>query len=122
MTHSKWIQAQYLQQEEVWKEFVAQIKKDAMLSGIEWKDDIFQYASLDELIQQLEEFICQLIRTSDGIQKMQGWLYRVDVPEGTLNNQMPLSTHSYSHTIAELIIKRTLQKVVIRYLHKRNEL
>lgn len=49
-------------------------------------------------------------------------LYRIDISEAQLKKYLNEHNHeNYLMTIAELIIKRVLQKVVIRQYYKRNE-
>ena len=50
---------------------------------------------------------------------LQHLLYRVDISEAQLKKYLMAQPHeSYFNVIAELIIKRTLQKVVIKRLYK----
>ena len=49
-------------------------------------------------------------------------LYRVDISEAQLKRYLnENSNESHYHVIAELIIKRVLQKVVIKHYYKNNE-
>lgn len=109
-------QEHYLQQEEIYLSFISQLKKDAAMSNIEINDSILS-SNLSELIDHFNLFIEKLLQQNNGYERVQAWLYRVDVPQRVIKEKMNISTKKYSEIIAEVIIKRTLQKVVIRYLY-----
>lgn len=115
-------QEQYLQIEEIQKAFFNQLHKDAAMSGISIEIEAIQDLPLLEIIQSIENVIQKIRHESSGIQKIQLWLYRTDVSETQITNTFHTSPHSYSKTIAELIVKRTLQKVILRYLHQYHKL
>jgi hypothetical protein len=48
-------------------------------------------------------------------------LYRIDISEAQLKRYLSELNEPYFSVIAELIIKRVLQKVVIRQYYKSNE-
>lgn len=69
--------------------------------------------SLDELKQKLSAHINQLIQTD--FQKLVSLLYRIDVSEGKLKYLLQENKEeNAADTIAELIIKRQLQKIESR--------
>lgn len=114
-------QEHYLQIDEVWNNFIEQLMKDALLAGIEMDKKLFNSKSLQEIIQHISKFLNEIQNTNNGFEKIQNWSYRVDISEKKIKEQS-LQNKKYSHIIAEQIVKRTLQKVVIRYLHKLNKL
>jgi lambda repressor-like predicted transcriptional regulator len=114
---------QYLQIEEIVNSFCNQLKKDASMAGIELEDDLFTAPlTLSEMINRLHQKVQQIIAINSGIEKIQSWLYRVDVSESSIRNNISGNTKSYSEIVSEFIVKRTLQKVVLRYLYKNNSL
>ncbi|HPQ07794.1 MAG TPA: hypothetical protein PK995_01040 [Bacteroidia bacterium] len=113
----------YLQIEEIVNSFCNQLKKDASMTGVELEDDLFNAPfTLSEMINRLHQKVQQIIATNSGIEKIQSWLYRVDVSESSIRNNISGNTKSYSEIVSEFIVKRTLQKVVLRYLYKNNSL
>ncbi|MCX7728828.1 MAG: hypothetical protein N2203_05090 [Bacteroidia bacterium] len=121
MNESELPQEKYLEIEEVWNAFVQQLQKDALMSGIELKESLFLMKALSEVILKISEELKHIIDSSNGFEKIQTWLYRVDVQENLLKTKLYQNKDDYS-IIAELIVKRTLQKIIIRYLHKWNRL
>lgn len=115
-------QEQYLQTEEIQRAFFNQLHKDASMAGIEVEITAIQNLTLKEVIQSIEQLIQKVIHESSGKQKIQSWLYRTDVSEKQITNVLHTPNSSYSKKTAELIVKRTLQKVILRYLHKHNKL
>ncbi len=110
-------QKHYLQQEEIYLSFVNQLKKDAGMSNIEISDSILSH-NLSEMIINLHHHIQNILQKNNGFEKIQSWLYRVDISEKTIKEKMNTANKSYSEIISELIIKRTLQKVILRHLYK----
>jgi len=120
MTSSQLPQEHYLQVEEVYQSFVEQIQKDASMANIHLSDHIFASPQLNAIIQSLTQVLKELLNSPQGMEKIQTWLYRVDVSEGSIKKKLQQSNADYATTAAELIVKRSLQKIVIRYLHKHN--
>lgn len=111
-------QEYYLQQEEIYSSFISQLKKDASMSDIEINDNILS-SHLSEMIINFTQFIESILQKNNGYEKIQTWLYRVDVPEKLIKEKIhQMQTKKYSEIIAEMIIKRTLQKVVLKYLYR----
>ncbi|GIV30256.1 MAG: hypothetical protein KatS3mg028_1322 [Bacteroidia bacterium] len=121
MNKDKLPQEYYLQVDEVWKAFVEQLQKDASMCGINLDTGIFSPDSLQENIQKINDWLKNTASLASGYEKIQSWLYRVDVPEQLIKSKLN-QNDDYYHVVAELIVKRTLQKVVIRYLHKYDKL
>ncbi len=111
----------YFNYEEIESAFIDQLKKDAAMCGIEFfPSNDARFDSLQKYIQYTSTLLHQINNESNGFQKIQNWLYRVDVPEKLIKQKLQEQTNSYFNIIAELIVKRTLQKVVIKYLHTKN--
>jgi hypothetical protein len=97
--------------------FLQQLKKDFQNSGID-------VAFIDEFIQDYE-FIHSSIShrlnhlLKNGTFKLNELLYRIDISEiqiSNLSRKKPQLT--FEDLLAELIMKRILQKVVIKLVHK----
>lgn len=113
-------QEYYLQQEEVFNDFLNQLIKDAEMSGIILKKEALCYHNIQEVILNLSEQIQAILHTVT-TEKLQSWLYRVDISEKYIKEQTSVYPYkTYNILLAETIVKRTLQKVVLRYLHKNN--
>lgn len=93
------------------KELLRQLKKDFASAAVEAKLRITVAYSFQELCELIEE---ALIRSNSGA--ISNLLYRVDISEHQLKSEMKSPGLDY-HLLAELIIKRELQKVVIRRLY-----
>ncbi len=117
------VQLYYLEVEETKKAFIQQLIKDAAMCGIDVESAVLSFDSLNDLIQKVEKILNQLSNTANGFEKIQSWLYRVDVSEVQIKNKLKQHPENTLNQItAEMIIKRTLQKVVWRYLHNQGKL
>lgn len=111
----------YFNYEEIESAFIDQLKKDAAMCGIDFFSKKHTgFNSLFDYIDHTSNLLQQINNEPNGFQKIQNWLYRVDVPEKLIKQKLQEQTNSYFNIIAELIVKRTLQKVVIKYLHTKN--
>ena len=102
-----------LQQEDLFELFRAQLRKDFEISGLDasFTENLpAQYAELRALIlTNIERLI------AGGSQYFAGLLYRVDISEAQLGKYSRQHQHlNLAETITELIIKRTLQKVILK--------
>ncbi|MCC6691298.1 MAG: hypothetical protein IT235_07175 [Bacteroidia bacterium] len=90
-----------------------QIKKDFDQFGFEIKFSGNATNAYNELLFQLSPLIARLMEND--YKKLLNLLYRIDIHEGKLVNVLEQNAdQSPAETIADLIIKRELQKVVIR--------
>jgi hypothetical protein len=99
-----------LKDERIFLRFVAQLRKDFSQSGI---DDSFADNMPREypaLLRALSVMVGKLSNRPDLTGRL---LNRVDISEGQLRKYLDKGL-SYEDTLAELIIKRTLQKVVFQ--------
>ena len=100
------------------KETAEQIIKDFDMFGMEIKFSGNAYQAYEELFEQIEPHIKKMIDNNHS--KFLGFLYRIDLSAEQIkkatneNNSEPFST-----IISDLIIKRELQKVVIRNHYKK---
>ena len=85
--------------------------------GLEIKFSGNAYDAYEELFDQIEPHINQLIHSSQ--QKFMGILYRIDLSDEQIKNAVNKNaSEPFSEIITDLIIKRELQKVVIRNHYK----
>ncbi|HEY0030161.1 MAG TPA: hypothetical protein VGC65_05340 [Bacteroidia bacterium] len=109
--------SKYFNKLELIRETAAQIIKDFDMFGMEVKFSGNAYNAYEELFEQVEPHMDKLI--SSNRSKFMGILYRIDlndeqVQKAIRNN----STESFPAIITDLIIRRELQKVVIRNHYK----
>ena len=97
---------------------VDQIKKDFNLYGMEISFSGNGDSAYDELIAQIKPYIEILITSNYG--KFLTLLYRIDVPEKKLAEIILNSKDTMALEISDLIIKRELQKIVLRTYYKKN--
>ncbi len=109
--------APYFNKLDVIKETANQIIKDFDMFGIEIKFSGNAYNAYDELFEQIEPHINKLISSNQ--QKFMGILYRIDLSDEQIKKALKENTsESFSEILSDLIIKRELQKVVIRNHYK----
>lgn len=95
-----------------------QIIKDFDMFGMEIKFSGNAYNAYQELFEQIEPHIKNLLENNQ--QKFMGILYRIDVSDVQIKKAVSEnSSESFSVIVTDLIIKRELQKVVIRDHYKK---
>ena len=95
------------------KDTANQIIKDFEMFGVEVKFSGNTYNAYDELFDQIEPSIKALCDSNR--QKFLGILYRIDLSDEQIKKAVSENaSESFSAIITDLIIKRELQKVVIR--------
>lgn len=112
--------AQHLGSRELFELFKQQLKKDFSECGCEssFVDSIPQ--DLNEIKRILSAEIKQNEKRSTF--NLQQLLYRIDINEKRLSKELKLQAkEDYLMVIAELIIKRILQKIVIKKYYSSNE-
>lgn len=110
--------SQYFNRLDLIKATAEQIIKDFDMFGLEIKFSGNAYNAYKELFEQIEPHINQLIHFNQ--QKFMGILYRIDLSDEQIKKAVENnSSESFSVIISDLIIKRELQKVVIRNQYKK---
>ncbi len=108
-----------LQNIDLLQQTVEQLKKDFDLFGITIRFSGNRFSAYQELFTQIQPHIEQLM-TKD-YQRFMNVLYRIDISERQLKQRLSENTaEGTSEIISELIIKRELQKVVIRNYYKQH--
>jgi len=109
--------SQYFNKLELIKDTANQIIKDFDMFGLEIKFSGNAYNAYEELFEQIEPHIKKLIDSNQS--KFMGILYRIDVSDEQIKKAVNENTSEpFSEIITDLIIKRELQKVVIRQHYK----
>ncbi len=109
----------YINNIDLLEQTVEQIKKDFELFGMEIKFSGNRYDAYEELFKQVQPHIEHLMNKD--YQRFVNVLYRIDINEQQLKRKLEENTsESSSEIISDLIIKRELQKVVIRNYYKQH--
>ncbi|MGZ4035551.1 MAG: hypothetical protein ACXVPU_13025 [Bacteroidia bacterium] len=107
----------YINRLDLIKDAANQIIKDFEMFGLEIKFSGNAYNAYEELFDQIEPHISKLI--SFNHQKFLGILYRIDLSDEQIKKAVnENSSEPFSSIVTDLIIKRELQKVVIRNHYK----
>ena len=107
----------YINKPELIQETADQIIKDFEMFDMAIKFSGNAYNAYQELYDQMEPNINELIHGNQ--QKFLSILYRIDVSEHQIKKAVEDNyTEPFSHIVTDLIIKRELQKVVIRHHYK----
>ena len=108
---------QYINRLEYLNATAEQLIKDFDMFGLEIKFSGNPLNAYDELLYQLVPHINQLIEKD--FKKLLDILYRIDVPEGKIKECIEgNAAMGTAEAISDLIIKRELQKIVIRRHYK----
>lgn len=109
--------SQYFNRLDLIKATAEQIIKDFDMFGLEVKFSGNAYNAYEELFEQIEPHIDILIRSNQ--QKFMSILYRIDLSDEQVKKAVENnSTEPFASIVSDLIIKRELQKVVIRNAYK----
>lgn len=109
--------SKYFNRLELIKETADQIIKDFDMFGMEVKFSGNAYNAYEELFEQIEPHIDQLISSNRA--KFMGILYRIDLSDVQIKKAVENnSSEPFPAIVTDLIIRRELQKVVIRNHYK----
>lgn len=107
----------YYNKLELIKDTAAQIIKDFDMFGMEVKFSGSAYNAYEELFDQVHPHIKKLIDSNQS--KFMGILYRIDLSDEQIKKAVSENgSEPFSEIVTDLIIKRELQKVVIRNHYK----
>ena len=99
-------------------ETVEQLEKDFLMVGVNFDvpKPVLSYSSLFNftfhLVDDLNEKNCQ---------KILNLLYRIDLSEEVVKNEMKQTDLSFTEMISEMIVKRELKKVIMYYYYSNLE-
>jgi flagellar biosynthesis component FlhA len=102
---------QALQKKELFEEFVKQLRKDFEGAG----EALQEQTVIPQEYNELLGFLVPVIKQVDRNGHLHGLLYRIDVSEQQIKKaclQMP--EKDFEDVLADLIIRRILQKIVLR--------
>lgn len=88
----------------------AQIQKDFSLEAMVISEG--QVSSLDEIFEQVYPEVAKFIKYD--FNALMRLLYRIDINELSVKKQMDLMPDDTANAISTLIVKREIQKVVLR--------
>lgn len=109
--------SKYINRLDLIKDTANQIIKDFDMFGLEIKFSGNAFNAYEELFEQIEPHIDQLITSNQ--QKFMSILYRIDLSDEQIKKAVnENSSEPFSSIVSDLIIKRELQKVVIRNHYK----
>lgn len=109
--------SKYFNRLDLIKDTANQIIKDFDMFGLEIKFSGNAFNAYEELFEQIEPHINQLITSNQ--QKFMSILYRIDLSDEQIKKAVnENSSELFSAIVSDLIIKRELQKVVIRNHYK----
>ena len=112
--------SQYFNRLDLIKDTANQIIKDFDMFGMDIKFSGNAYNAYEELFDQIEPQINKLI--SNNHSKFLGIIYRIDISDLQIKKAVDENaSESFSEIITDLIIKRELQKVVIRNHYKNTQ-
>lgn len=110
--------ALYINRLDLIKDTANQVIKDFDMFGLEVKFSGNAYNAYEELFDQIQPHIDKLINSNQ--QKFLGILYRIDISEEQIKKALNDNlSEPFSCIITDLVIKRELQKVVIRKQYKK---
>ena len=110
--------SKYFNRLDLIKDTANQIIKDFDMFNLEIKFSGNTYNAYEGLFEQIEPHINQLISSNQ--QKFMGILYRIDLNDEHIKKAVNENlSESFSAIVSDLIIKRELQKVVIREHYKK---
>ena len=105
--------SKYINRLDLIKDTAIQIIKDFDMFGLEIKFSGNAFNAYEELFEQIEPQINKLISSNQT--KFMGILYRIDLSDVQIKKAVQENTSEpFSAIVTDLIIKRELQKVVIR--------
>ena len=106
----------YLNRTDLLEKVVAQVKKDFNCFSFEITFSNKEESPYIELFNQILPLIDELL--NDDYPKLLAMLYRIDIDEDFLNRKLKELQQSDTHElITDLILKRELQKVIIREIY-----
>ncbi len=109
----------YYERTDLLEKVVEQIKKDFNWFSFKITFNNKEESAYSELFNQILPLVDELL--NDNYPKLLAMLYRIDIDEDFLNKKLKESAQADTdEVIADLIIKRELQKVIIREIYSSN--
>lgn len=107
----------YYNRQDLLEKVVAQIQKDFDWFNLEVKfTNNLELSAYQEIYEQILPLIEEML--NDDYIKLMSILYRIDIDEDFLNRKLKeIPNADTDEVIADLIIKRELQKVIIKHIY-----
>lgn len=99
------------------EKFYAQLRKDFEMSGLESYFSMPEEASLDSMKFSLSGILSKISSSSPS--KLQELIYRVDIPDKQYSEALKNAAAPAMEVLAELLIKRILQKVILKIVYSK---
>jgi hypothetical protein len=109
----------YFKKKDILAETLIVLKKDFRSVGEEINVDVSDSVTFEELVRIMLPVVEKLYFTSH--QNFMALLYRVDIPEKLFQEIFKRNTQNPLAELTENVIKRELQKVVIKHFYKNND-
>ena len=100
------------------RDLLLQLTKDFQTAQLPLELDIDKRYSFEELREYLAQKIDEHFKKGGTLKHL---LNRVDLTEKQIHRAIPTAIHSSLQLLSELIIKRELQKVVIRHWYRQSK-
>ncbi|MEZ4901021.1 MAG: hypothetical protein R2822_04315 [Spirosomataceae bacterium] len=107
--------AQYFQVPDLMRDLLHQLSKDFNTAQIPLSLISDRQYAFDELCETMEQAIEKHLKVGGTLKNL---LIRVDLTEKQIKKNLPKALYSNLRLLSELIIKRELQKVVIRHWYR----
>ena len=102
---------QALQQEDLFTAFVQQLRKDFEGAGEALDPSLI----IPSQLQDLQKVLAQQLKRVDKNGHLQGLLYRIDISEKQIKEASEKQTlQKFEEVLSDLIIRRILQKIILR--------
>jgi hypothetical protein len=109
--------AHYLEMPDLLRDLILQLTKDFQTAQIPLLLRADEHYSFEGLCGCIEMAIEDHVKRTGSLKNL---LNRVDLTEKQLRKAIPGTLHTHLRLLSELIIKRELQKVVIRYWYRQS--
>lgn len=107
-----------LNKAELFQKFMAQLHKDYEMCGVEHFLPVITNHDLHDIHVAMTRSVDEMSRSTSS--SFLNFLYRIDISESQIQKAISAQAQSDPHAvIAELIIKRILQKVILKQLYSK---
>lgn len=106
-----------ISQQMLLEKFYAQLRKDFEMSGLESYFGMPEETSFETMKSSLSGILSRIPASSSS--KLQELIYRVDIPDRQYSEALRNATGPAIDVLAELLIKRILQKVILKIVYSK---
>ena len=101
----------------LFEKFKLQMQKDFEICGLDGNFAVDLSQDYKSIVERVNSEVEKINKSSGKLSEL---LYRIDISEAQIKKASGLNQNSFTEIIAELIVKRELQKIVIKE-HFRNK-